>query len=75
MLLSEQENNFDLFFTRGRHYDIEFYHISQSFFHLPRKTIRKNSNKFILYKQILRDIILLFHNIAGLDMILEEWKS
>ena len=28
-----------------------------------------------LFKQTLRDIILLFHDIAGLDMNLEEWKE
>ena len=27
------------------------------------------------FKQTLRDIILLFHDIAGIDMNVEEWKS
>ena len=39
-----------------------------------KKTIRNISNTNLLFKQTLRDIILLFHDIAGLDMILEEWK-
>ena len=72
MLLSKQESNIDLFFTRGRHSNIDIYFISQSFFHLPKNTIRDNSNIIILFKQTLRDIILLFHDIAGLDMNLEE---
>ena len=75
MLLSKQESNIDLFFTRGRHNNIDIYYISQSYFHLPKKTIRNNSNIIILFKQTLRDIILLFHDIAGLDMNLEEWKQ
>ena len=75
MFLSKQESNIDLFFTRGRHNIIEIYYISQSYFHLPKKTIRNNSNIIILCKQTLRDIILLFHDIAGLDMSLEEWKE
>ena len=29
----------------------------------------------MLFKQTLRDNILFFHDIAGLDMILEEWKQ
>ena len=33
------------------------------------------SNIFILFEQTLRDIILLFHDIAGFDMNLEEWKQ
>ena len=75
MLLSKQESNFDLFFTRGRHNNIDIYYISQSYFNLPKNTIRNNSNIISLFKQTLRDIILLFHDIGGLDMNLEEWKQ
>ena len=38
MLLSKQENNIDLFFTRGRHSNIDLYYISQSFF-IAQKTL------------------------------------
>ena len=75
MLLSKQEDNINLFFTRGRHSNIDIYYKSQSYFHLPTNTIRNNSNIFILFTQTPRDIILLFHDIAGLDMNLEEWKQ
>ena len=75
MLLSKQESINDLFFTRGHHNNIDFYYISQSYFHIPKNTIRNNSNIIILFKQTLRDIILLFHDIAGLDLNLEEWKQ
>ena len=75
MLLSKQESNIDLFFTRGHHNNYDIYYISQSYFHLPKNTIRKNTNIVILLKQNPRDFILLFHDIAGLVMNLEEWKS
>ena len=75
MLLSKQESNIDLFFTRGRHNNIDIYYISQSYFHLSKITIHNNSNINILFKQTLRDIILLFHDIGGLDTNLEEWKQ
>ena len=75
MLLSKQESNIDLFFTRGRHKNTGIYYISQSYFHLPKNTIGNKSNINIFFKQTLRDIILLFHDIAGLDMSLEEWKQ
>ena len=75
MLLSKQESNIHLFFTRGRHNNIDIYYISQSYFNLPKNIIRNNFNIIILFKQTLRDIILLFHDIAGLDMNLEEWKQ
>ena len=50
MLLSKQESNIDLFFTRGRHNIIDIYYISQSYFHLPRNTIRNNSKIIFLNK-------------------------
>ena len=75
MLLSKQESNNDLFFTRGLHTNFEICYISKSYFRLPKNTIAKNSNINVLFKQTLRDIILIFHNIAGLDLISEEWKQ
>ena len=75
MLLPKQGSNIDLFFTIGRHNNIDVYYISQNYSHLPENTIRNNSNIIILFKQSLRDTILLFHDIAGLDMHPEEWKQ
>ena len=43
-------------------------------FSLPKITIRNSSNKKILSEQTVRDIILLIHDIVGLDMKLGEWK-
>ena len=73
-LLSKQESNID-FFTRGRRQNNDKYYIFQSYFNLPKNTIRNNSNIIILSKQTLRDIILLFHDRVGLDMNLEQWKE
>ena len=75
MLLSKEESNIDLFFTRARHNNIDIHYVSQNYFHLPKNTISKNSIIIILFKQTLRDIILLFHDIAGIDMNLEKWKQ
>ena len=72
---NKKAGNIDLFFTRGRHNNIDILYISQSYFQLPKNIIRINSNVIILFKQTLRDIILLFHDKAGLDMNLEEWKQ
>ena len=46
-LLSKQERNIDLFFTRGPHNIFDFYYFSQSFFHLTK----------ILFVKILLQII------------------
>ena len=75
MLLSEHASNIDVVFAKGRHSKININYISQSYFHLPRKTFRNISNINILYKQILRAIILLFHDMAGSNRNLQEWKQ
>ena len=75
ILLSKQESNNDLFFTRGWHNNIDIHYISQRYFDPPKSTIRKHYNIYILFKQTLRDLILLFHDIAGLNVNLEEWKE
>ena len=75
LLLWKQESIFDLFFTRRRHNKIDFYYISQGYFHLPKNTIFFTSIIIFLFKQSIRDIILSFHDISVLDMNLEEWKQ
>ena len=49
--------------------------MSQSYFRLPKNTIPTYSKKPILFKQTLRSIILLVHDIAGLDMSLKVRKQ
>ena len=44
------------FFKRRRHEDLDVYYISQSYFGLPRQSIRNNSDRLILFKQTLRDV-------------------
>ena len=45
----------DEFFTRGRYEHLDVSYISQSYFGLPRQSIRKNSDRLILFKQTPRD--------------------
>ena len=46
----------DQFFPRDRHKKLERYYLSQSYFHLPKRTIRNNSRKNILFNQRSKDI-------------------
>ena len=63
------------FFTRGRHEDLDVYYISQSYFGLPRQSIRNNSDRLILFKQTLRDVQSMYHDIGAFDMIYDEIKE
>ena len=51
------------------------YYIIQNLFHMAKNTIRNNSNINILFKQYVREIILLFLDTAGLDISLQERKQ
>ena len=65
----------DEFFTRGRHEDLDVFYISQSYFGLPRQSIRNNSDRLILFKQALRDVQSMYYDIGGFDMIYDEFKE
>ena len=75
MLGAKNSSQIDEFFTRGRHEDLDVYYISQSYFALPRQSIRNNSDKLILFKQTLRDVQSMYHDIGAFDMIYDEFKE
>ena len=52
MLLSKHESNNDLFFTLGRHSNIDFYYKSQNYFQLTKNTIRNISNTSVFLNKL-----------------------
>ena len=75
MLGAKNSSQIDEFFTRGRHEDLEVYYISQSYFALPRPSIRNNSDRLILFKQTLRDVQSMYYVIGAYDMNYDEFKQ
>ena len=75
MLWARNSSQIDEFFTRGRHEDLDVYYISQSYFALPRQSTRNNSDRLILFKQTLRDVQSMNHDIGSFDMIYDEFKE
>ena len=75
MLGAKNSSQIDEFFTRGRHEDIDVYYISQSYFGLPRQSIRNNSDILILFKQTLRDVQSMYYDIGAYDMKYDEFKE
>ena len=74
-MLDSNQKLIDPFFTRGRHNDLDVYYLSQSYFDLPKRTIRNNSNIIILFQQSLKDVEHIYRDIAGFDMSYEEFKE
>ena len=75
MLGAKNNSRIDEFFTRGRHECLDVYYISQSYFALPRQSIRKNSDRLILSKQTLRDVQSMYYDSGAFDMIDDEFKE
>ena len=74
-MLDTSQKLIDPFFTRGRHNDLDVYYLSQSYFDLPKRTIRNNSNNIILFQQTLKDVEHIYRDIAGFDMSYDEVKN
>ena len=62
----------DQIFIEGRHNNLDIYYLSQSSLGLPKTTIRKNSNKIILFNETLQDIENLYRKASGLDSSYSE---
>ena len=75
MLRAKNSSQIDEFFTRGRHEDLDVYYISQSYFALPRQSIRNNSDRLILFEQTLRDVQSMYYDIGAYDMNYDEFKQ
>ena len=56
ILGSTKSNYINQYLIRGRHSHLDIYCLSQSYFDLPKRTIRNKSNKIILFNETLRDI-------------------
>ena len=75
MLGARNSSQIDEFFTRGRHEDLDVYYISQSYFALPRQTIRNNSDRLILFKQTFRDVHSMHQDFGAFEMKYDEFKE
>ena len=75
MLGAKNSSQIDEFFTRGRHEDLDVYYISQSYFALPRQSVRNNSDRLILFKQTLRNVQSMYYDIGAYDMNYDEFKQ
>ena len=75
ILGSSNSRFIDQIFIRGRHNNLDIYYLSQSYFDLPKRTIRNNSSKIILFNQTLKDIEHIYRDVAGYDMTYDEFKE
>ena len=75
ILGSSKSRHVNQYFIRGRHNGIDISYLSQSYFDLPERIMRNNSNKIILFNQTLKDIEHIYRVVGGYDMSYDEFKK
>ena len=75
MLDARNCSQIDEFFTRSRLGKLDVFYKSQSYFGLPRQSIRKNSDRLILFKQSIGDVQSRYFDIGAFDMKYDEFKE
>ena len=73
-VLLERQNIIESYYTKGRHNSCQSFYISQSFFGIPKGTVRDNSNLLILFKLNDNDVIHIHRQIASSDMNLSTFR-
>ena len=60
---------------RGRHNNLDIYYLSQSYFDLPRRTMRYDSNKTFLFNETLKDTKKRYRDVGGYDLTYDNFKQ
>ena len=69
------QNKAEAYYTRGRQNNCDTFYISQSYFRLPRHTIRENANFIVLFPQDVKNLTHIHADHCDGDMSLKEFKS
>ena len=70
-LLLEKQNKREVYYTRGRHSNVDCFHLAQNYFKLPRQTIRENANFIFLFRQDLKNVNHVYNDHVSSDMTKE----
>ena len=73
-VLLEKQRIIESYYTKGRHNACQTIYISQSFFGIPKGTVRDNSNLLILFKLNNRDVSNIHDQIVRDDMDLDTFR-
>ena len=70
-----KQNKAEAYYTRGRQNNCDTLYISQSYFRLPRHSIRENSNFIILFRQDAKNLSHIHADHCSTDITFEEFKD
>ena len=63
------QNKAEAYYTRGRHNNFDVFYITQSYFRLPRQTVRENANFFIFFLQDKKNLVHIYNDHCASDGI------
>ena len=70
------QNKAEAYYTRARHNNVDVFYISQSYFRLPRQTVRENANLFFFFKQDNTNLSHIYQDHCAVDGIpFEKFKQ
>ena len=70
----KNQSGMESYYIRGRHNNCNCIYLSQSWFELPKKSIRNNSNFVILFELGKRDSSLIYTDIFSNVLEKDEWN-
>ena len=71
-IMLDSQSKAEAYYTRGRHNNFDVFYISQSYFRLPRQTIRENANFFIFFLQDKKNLSHIYNDHCASDDISYE---
>ena len=61
-VMLNSQNKAEAYYTRGRHNSVDVFYITQSYFRLPRQTVRENANFYVFFPQDKKNLIHIFND-------------
>ena len=71
----EKQNTYESYYVRGRHINVDCFHLAQNYFMLPDQTIRENANFICLFSQDLKNLNHIFDDHVGSGKTKEEFRQ
>lgn len=71
----EKHDNIRLYFTMGRHKNIDSFYLGQTYSRIPKQLIRDNANLLILFKQDEMNLRHVFNDHVTPDMTFNKFKQ
>lgn len=74
-VICENQSNIRLFFTMGRHHNIDSFYLSQTYSKIPKQLVRDNANFLVIFQQDDINLRHIYHEHVNNDMSWQYFKD